>query len=267
MRDEMPSPASDLASATRLFLARHGDALASGEGARTLEACEGLLAALGETLPEEIAAVRGAAVPEPASPGLVSLLSPSPREREAWAHASLTRRMAEGEGILLQLQLALRNLESGEGDAFRLVALITAGRTVLRGLEQAMIQWTDAVAALAGAPPEPASPAPAWAGIRAAREALLAGAPDAAAPALRRALRAGLAAPLRLAPFEGAEDALAAWRASGRLLPAGDGDVRALEAALVRGSDDPVVGWALVDAVEGLVNRAAMAGPGSAPPS
>jgi hypothetical protein len=84
---------------------------------------------------------------------------------------------------------------------------------------------------------------------------------------LRRALWTGLAAPLRTAPFRGADEALAAWGASGRALPAEAADVRALEAALEHGSEDPVVGWALVGAVELLVNRAAMARSGAASPS
>lgn len=224
----MSSPAADLASATRLFLARHAEALASGDGARTLEAVDGLLAALEETLPAEVAAARRVGVRTPPAPDLAALAAPEPAQREAWAHAVLTRRVSEYEGILLQLQLALRNLQAGQGDAFRLVALITAARTVLRGLEQAVAQWAEAVE---GAPAQ-TSAEPGWAGVRAAREALLAGAPEAVAPALRRAFRS------------------VAWAAAPE-------EKAALEAALAQESGDPVVGWALVDAIEALSAKAA----------
>ncbi|GEM_PF-5830433 len=230
----MTSPASELAAATRLFLDRHAEALSSGEGARTLEAVDGLLAALGETLPAEIAAARQGAGE---APDLAALAHPSAVQREAWAHASLAKRMAESEGILLQLQLALRNLESGHGDAFRLVALITAARTVLRGLEQALAQWADAIEGAPAASP----PAPAWAGLRAAREALLAGAPEAVAPALRRPFRS------------------VAWAASPE-------ERATLESALAQETHDPVVGWALVDMVESLLHRARTKGSGGATP-
>lgn len=159
------SEAQALVEATRLFLARHEQALASGDPARGIEACEGLIEALGETLPSEIARVRDAG------------------ERHAIARGVLERRIAELEGLALQLKLAFHQLEEQRVDVLRLVALLTATRRQVRALEQALALWAREHG---GA--EPIEPDAAEA-MRAAREALAAGCAEAAREAIRVAMR------------------------------------------------------------------------------
>jgi hypothetical protein len=103
-------------------------------------------------------------------------------------------------------------------------------RATLRGLEQTLLVWAEAEL-----------PAPeAGACLRAARESLLAGAPEAAGLALRRALDA-VRVPEALEP-----------------------EARDLARALDAGTPDLVAGWAMLDAVDALWNRAATFRP---PPS
>ncbi|HVM45673.1 MAG TPA: hypothetical protein VM582_07030 [Candidatus Thermoplasmatota archaeon] len=188
-----------LLDATRLFLRRHEEALASGDPGRGLEACEGLVEALGETLPRELAGVADATA------------------RHAEARAVADRRIAELEGLALQLKLALHQLaehgpdararasperQGGPVDVLRLVALLTATRRQLRALEQALALWAAAHGA-----PAPSEP-PASEALRAAREALAAGCAEAASEALAAAARrVGIAAPARTS------DLVEAWRA------------------------------------------------------
>jgi len=254
----MPSPAAELAAATHLFLRRHEEALASGDGARTREAVEGLLAALESTLPAEVDAIRSAALAAPSGvPPLARLSTRDPPEREAWAHAVLRKRMDEAEGLLLQARLALQNMEAGRGgDAFRFVALLTALRSVLRGLARALASWRDALGACVGEPAAALEPASAFALLRAAREALLAGAPEAATPALRAALVAGLAAPVGAATSVAA--ARTAWEREGLVASFSWDDAAQLGLALGEPLDE-VGAWAALDAVDLVVARAGMA--------
>lgn len=173
------SEAEALLQATRLFLRRHEEALASGDPGRGLAACEGLVEALGETLPRET----GGFPPTRADP-------------------VLARRMSELEGLALQLKLAFAQLEERSVDVLRLVALLTATRRQLRALDQALALW----AAEHGAPAPP--PPPAVEALRAAREALGAGCAEAASAALAEAAaRAEVPAPAST------RDLVEAWRA------------------------------------------------------
>ena len=176
--------AQALVDATRLFLRRHEEALAAGEPARGIEACEGLVEALGETMPTEIARIRDTT------------------PRHADARAVLERRMTEMEGLAMQLKLAFVQLEERNVDVLRLVALLTAARRQLRALGQALELW----AAEHGAAP-PSEP-PAVDALRAAREALIAGCAEAASAAVVvAARRGGVAEPAM------SNDLISAWRA------------------------------------------------------
>lgn len=219
------SDARALLDATRLFLARHEQALASGDPARGIEACEGLLEALDATLPQEVARVGGSEE----------------------ARAVLARRVSELEGLAMQLKLHYHALQERNVDVLRLVALLTATRRSIRALQIALAHW-------AGAP----EPHDALDAVRAARECLHADAPDAAAAALRHALARALV------PRTGAgslEEALARWsRASPRFDVE---DARALAAELARGTDDAVRAWRWLDETEAIVHAAAMSDPGA----
>ena len=176
--------AQALVDATRLFLRRHEEALAAGEPAQGIEACEGIVEALGETLPAELARVHDT----------------TPRHAEA--RMVLERRMTEMEGLAMQLKLAFVQLDERSVDVLRLVALLTAARRQLRALGQALELW----AAEHGAP-SPAEP-PAADALRAAREALIAGCAEAASAAiLAAARRGGVPAPSPTA------DLVEGWRA------------------------------------------------------
>jgi hypothetical protein len=168
-----------------MFLARHEEALAAGDPARGVEACEGLVEGLSRTLPDELATV------------------PDATPRQATARAVLDRRVAELEGLAMQLKLAFHQLEEETVDVLRLVALLTATRRQIRALQGTLELW----GAEHGAPP-PHEP-PASEAMRAAREALAAGCAAAAREALRVALRrAG-----RSADVGSGEDLVGAWRA------------------------------------------------------
>jgi hypothetical protein len=226
------SDVSSLLEATRLFLRRHEEALASGEPLRGHEACTGLLEAIERTLPDEIAGF------------------PDGDAREALARAVLLKRMSEVEGLALQLRLAFDGLAKREVDVLRLVALLTALRRTLRALDQALGLWAHEH----GAPR--AASVGAFDAIRAARECLLAGVPQAAAIALAPALRAALSEPLALPSDTPVEASLARWE-DGE--PRFDPDAaRALEAALAAHVDDAVAAWALLDGVERLAHEAGM---------
>lgn len=178
----MPHAMSEVAAlvdAMRLFLQRHEEALASGEPARGVEACEGIVEALGETLPRETA-----------------------RLGPTRADAVLARRTSELEGLAMQLKLAFVQLERKSVDVLRLVALLTATRRQIRALSQALALWAEEHGARAPLE-ETADDA-----MRAAREALLAGCADAASAAIAEAARrAGVATPPPSA------DMLDAWAA------------------------------------------------------
>ena len=193
------SDAQALVDATRLFLRRHEEALASGEPARAIAACEGIVEALGETMPAELARV------------------PASTQRHAAARMVLDRRMSELEGLAMQLKLAFVQLEGrdpdgrartssdrqgGPVDVLRLVALLTAARRQLRALQQTLELW----AAEHGSTP-PNEP-PAHEALRAAREALLAGCADAASAAIVAAARRG-----GIPPPPPISDLIDAWRA------------------------------------------------------
>jgi len=174
-----------LVDATRMFLARHEQALASGDPARGIEAGEGLIEALGETLPEELAGVRDTT------------------PRHALARGVLERRVSELEGLAMQLKLAFHQLEEQKVDALRLVALLTATRRQIRALQQALDLWAHEHGAAAMREPDAGD------AMRAAREALVAGCALAAREAMRVALvRAGRSADVGAGP-----DLLSAWSA------------------------------------------------------
>lgn len=178
------SDVESLLDATRLFLRRHEEALASGDPARGLDACDGLIEVIESTLPGELAR-RADATP-----------------RHAEARMVLDRRLSEVEGLARQLKLAFHQLQERNVDVLRLVALLTATRRQLRALEMALDLW-----AAEHAGPTPRAP-PALDALRAAREALVAGCAAAAREAIAEAAaRAGVPPP---AP---AQDLVAAWRA------------------------------------------------------
>jgi hypothetical protein len=229
--------ARELADATLTFLARHEDALQSGVPGRALEACESLHAGLCQTLAQQVSAVHNAvstrSAPEPAAvPEFLRGLDEARRDasaREAWALASLRKRMAETEGVLLHLRLTLQK-GSADGPALgpymrRLHAETLAALRCLAALRECLLDWADAVAG--AAPRIERHPRDA---LRAAREALAAGVPEAVAPLL-------LAALPRDAPARA--------------------DVARV---LALGVDDPVLAWRLVDLVEHAVNAAGMTG-------
>ena len=177
--------AAALADATRLFLRRHEEALASGDPARGMDACDGLIAATEGTLPAELARVHDQTA------------------AHADARLVLDRRVSELEGLARQLKLAFHQLAQREVDVLRLVALLTATRRQLRALQLSLDLWAHAHGA-----PAPETP-PAFEAVRAAREALVAGCAEAARAATADAAsRAGVAM-----PTSGAEGLVGAWRA------------------------------------------------------
>lgn len=176
-----------LVEAMRLFLARHEEALASGDPSRGMDAADGLVAALADTLPGELARVEHAT------------------ERHKLARGVLERRMSELEGLARQLKLGYHQLEERNVDVLRLVALLTATRRQIRALQQTLELWAAEHGAASSAPP---SPHAAFDAVRAAREALGAGCADAAREALAEAARrSGIEAPARIA------DLLEGWAA------------------------------------------------------
>lgn len=236
------SGASALLDATRLFLARHEEALASGDPGRALEACEGLLAAVQGTLPDETQRLRDES---PAADA----------DHEEQAYAVLQRRLSETEGLVLHLQTAFRALESREVDVLRLVALLTAVRRSLRGVGMALELWA---ADHGESAPSHVMPLEA---TRAARECLLANVPEAAAAPLRRALQAALAMPLGLPAATSVDASLARW-ASPEAQPRFSPDIcRALDADLARGTQDAVRAWRWLDIVEHAMSEIATSPP------
>ena len=272
-----PKAAEELVEATRLFVTRHEEALLSSDPRRVLEACEGLhhglcatLAAEAGRLHNELREARPAEeAPSPANgfgQGLRRLREGGAREREAWAFAVAAKRLAEAEGALLHLRVTIAR-HGADGPASlpyaRQVAALTW--TVLRTLQAlvtVLASWSDAYAA--AATPNAPTPTPRHERTprdarRAARQCLLAGVPEGAAPALTHALLGGL-----LAPFGGGEptdleNALARWRAAGAEPPGGEESCRAVLAELAQGVRDPLVAWRLLDFVEHVVNTAGMA--------
>jgi len=183
-RRPMPSDPAALVDAMRLFLGRHEEALASGDPARGIEACDGILAAIESTLPAEMARAPDATV------------------RHTEARLVLERRLTELEGLARQLKLSYHQLAERSVDVLRFVALLTAARRQLRAVESTLVLW--AAEHGAGAPPTP----PASEALRAAREALTAGCADAAREALAEAARRA-----EVPPPREARDLVAAWRA------------------------------------------------------
>lgn len=217
---------TEVVRAVELVLARHEEALATLRPPRMREATEGLLRLVEDELPAALDA-----------------------GGEDRARDVVDRRLSEAEGLLLQLRLALHApLETLEAAA-RLAALLGALRRALDALRAALRLH----AGIEGHAPMP------HALLDAARACLRAGAPEAAAPALGRALALGLGAPLGLEADASAADALDAWRARAAA-PRFDLDEAARVAA--RLADDaamaPVDAWRALDAVERLVNLAAM---------
>ncbi|MFA5862218.1 MAG: hypothetical protein WDA16_11045 [Candidatus Thermoplasmatota archaeon] len=255
----MPTDVRELVDATLLFLDRHEEALHSGVPSRALEACDSLHSGLCTTLAQQVGAAHnelgGAGIVEPASSrAFVERLSRTqsdPREHEAWAMASLRKRMAEAEGVLLHLRLTLSK-GSADGPALsaytrRLHTEANAATRTLDALRGALQDWAASTQRLRGNEPDQRTnrgPADARAMTRAARECLVAGVPNAAAPLLRAALaRARADAP---SPID--ESAL-------------DAILRRLDADPL---DDPVLMWRLLDFVEYAANVAGM--PASAVP-
>jgi hypothetical protein len=264
---------AELADATRLFVSRHEEALLSAEPARLVEACDGMHRGLCGTLSEEAGRLHNAlratrpSLP-PASPATVAdalrrVRAGDALEREAWAFAALAKRLAEAEGALLHLRLTLsRGAADGPASlpyARRVAGEVHTVHRTMAALLGVLDAWAQAYrAAVAGATPS-APPAPSVRdGLRAARECLLAGVPEAACPALAGALVAGLAA-----PFPGAadlDDALARWDKAGLAPPAPPEACREVHRALREGVRDPVVAWRLLDFVDHVANAAAMSG-------
>jgi hypothetical protein len=227
----MTDDVRDLLDATRLFLDRHEEALHSGVPGRALDACDALHSGLCSTLAQQIGLLQhlrcGDAPAAEAREGAAALLaqlarvrSGDARERAAWALASLRKRMAEAEGVLLHLRLTLSK-GSADGPALapyarRLHAETHAAQRALDALRSALSDWGEAVEGVAaGNRPRGGGSAPAdeRAMLRAARECLVAGVPQAAAPLLRfAAARAGAAALARELDGAPLDDRVVAWR-------------------------------------------------------
>lgn len=223
-----------------MFLRATEQALASGDPERGLDACEGIRMAVEETLPQETARL---AAEEP----------PADAAREEEARRVLDKRLAETLGLSLQMRLAWEQLAQRKGDALRLVALLTATRRQLRALSGALDLWAVAMGAQ-----EAAEEGDAMDALRAAREALVAGVPEAAPLALAAALRRGLAAPLRLPPRAPVDEALARWREQAARARFDVEEAVALADALDRGTRDGVAAWRWLDEVERVVQLASM---------
>lgn len=271
--------AEELVEATRLFVTRHEEALLSSDPRRVLEACDGLHHGLCSTLSAELGrhhnALRAARpAPEAPSPsagfrdGLRRLREGGAVEREAWAFAVVARRLAESEGALLHLRVTLAR-HAADGPASLAYARQVAAETwtilrTLAALLGVLESWSDAYGAAAEglAAPQPRRERTPRDALRAARECLLSGVPEGAAPALSHALAAGLCAPFgpgaEPADLEGA---LARWRATGQAPPGGEDSIRAVAAELAHGLRDPLVAWRLLDFVDHVVNQASMARP------
>jgi hypothetical protein len=267
---------AELVDATRLFVSRHEEALLSADPARLVEACDGMHKGLCGTLSEEAGRLHNAlraarSPPPPVSPAtlpeaLARLRGGDAVEHEAWAFAAVAKRLAEAEGALLHLRLTLSR-GAADGPASlpyaRRVAAETYGvHRTMAALLAVLDAWAQAYrAAVTGSKP-PAPPVPSTReGLRAARESLLAGVPEAAGPALAGALVAGLSA-----PFPGAadlEDALARWEKAGLAPPAPAASCREAHRALREGVRDPVLAWRLLDFVEHVANNAGMTRPPS----
>lgn len=268
----------ELVASTKLFIRRHEEALAATAPGRMLEAVDGLHQGLATTLAAEVARFHNALLDEgrtpPRTPGRFAqaharLASGDTHEREAWAFTALGKRLAETEGALLHLRLTLSKGSAdgpaGSAWARRVVGETTTVARTLAALVVMLDAWRDAASAAIAAhegraPPgrEPRRRSPRDA-LRAARECLLSGVPEGAAPPLRLALHAGLALPVLGEPQDVTlDDALAAWKRRGADLPASEEDLRAADDALARGTSDPVLAWRLLDFVEQAVGRASM---------
>lgn len=199
----MPTDVRELVDATLLFLDRHEEALHGGVPARALEACDSLHSGLCTTLAQQVGAAHnelgGTSIVEPAAARAfverLPRIATDAREHEAWAMASLRKRMAEAEGVLLHLRLTLSK-GSADGPALgaytrRLHAEANAATRTLDALRGALHDWAASVERARGQAPahgDARAPADARAMVRAARECLVAGVPEAAAPLLRAAL-------------------------------------------------------------------------------
>lgn len=227
--------AREVLDAARLFLARHEQALQSGRPERIADAARGLLAAVEDELP---AALRSVPPEE------------SPAQRVA------TKRFAEIEGLVLQLNLLLHEEpQPGLGQVLRLSTMLAALQRALADARATLALWARERGHETPSGGDP------HALLEAARAALRAGAPEAAAPLLDRALRLGLAAPLLGAQNVPASvpEALRLWRAAGtrtRFTPEACADA---ERRLQREArEDAVAAWQALDDVERLVNEAGM---------
>lgn len=236
--------ARDILEATTLFLDRHEEAIQSASPARALEACESLHTGLCSTLAEQVGRVhnglashRRESAPEPRDARLFAdgLRSTDPLAREAWAFAALRKRMSESEGALLHLRLTLAK-GSADGPALatfhqRVHAESFAVRRTLAGVRATLALWQDAVRGETA--PHVGSPR---ALTRAAREALVAGCPEAAGPLLRAALDETMRQPIPMDPEA----------------------VSRVRERLEEHLDDDVEAWRLLDFVEFAINVAGM---------
>lgn len=262
---------AELAASTRLFVTRHAEALHAADFARVRAACEGLHHGLCATLAAEAGALHNALrdgetdapAPGPAfADGLARVREGGAREREAWAFASLAKRLAEAEGALLHLNVTLAR-GTGDGPALLPFARRVAGEMILvektlAALLGALDAWAAAHAAALGGAAPAAPPPSSREALRAARECLLARAPAAAAGAIARGLLAGLAAPFGGTPAT-MEETLAAWRAAGAEPPAGAEACRAAHRALLDPERvDLVLAWRLLDFAEHVANAVGM---------
>ena len=226
--------AGELASATRLFAQRHEEALLSGDPKRVTEACDGLHHGVCATLATEMARLHRGVAMDGALPSVHELRAGAPGAREAWAYASATKRLAETEGVLMHLKLTLA--KGADGPAGGLWWRRLVGESVLAArCSSALVASVDAWAAALGAH-VPTRQATARDALRAARETLLLGVPQAAIPALRLALAE--------LPREKAAEMSAALDAAGA---------------------DVVEAWRWLDVIENAVNVAGMTPPAALP--
>ena len=266
---------AELVDATRLFIARHEEALLSADPARLVEACDGLHRGLCSTLSAEAGALHNAlratrpAPPAAPAPGpafadaLRRVQAGDAAEQEAWAFAAVAKRLAEAEGALLHLRLTLsRGAADGPASlpyARRVAAETYTVHRALAGLLAVLDAWAGAYrAAVAGTAPAPPRAPSVRDGLRAGRECMLAGVPEAACPALAGALVAGLAAPFPGEAPETLAEALALWKLVDAEPPGSAEACREAHRALEEGVQDPVVAWRLLDFVEHVANAASM---------
>ncbi len=245
MSDPDAAAPRELADAMRTFLGLHLAALtdeaveASPERAR--DAVAGLLETVGTTLPSFLGT------------GSVEVGRAMPADDAAsvtWASAIAGRRLAEAEGALLHLKLALAAHAPTQEARARLHRCLSVARDALAGVEATLALWADA----------PRPPIRAREALRLARHCLVAGAPEAAAPLIRAALLAGLHEPHASGdPIPASlNDAWRPWERAAR-----QPDVtRAATEDAWRATDahpaDAVRMWAAFDVAERLVNVASM---------